>query len=222
MRRPFNLAATLLTVALALGAISFPSAPVLGADATPGVAGPSQAARPSLTPGPERPLALAEQEVFGYLPSWELDDGDPIDLSQVTTLAWFGVEAGPDGHLVQVQQDGMPAPGWDGWLGDGFGALAREAQSVGVRVVLVVERFAWTEEDAADTVALLGDPVARAILADEIVAAVAARGADGAHLDVEPLPAAARKGLNDLVRELRAAMNASDPSLQLTVALTPT
>ena len=220
MRRPFDLAATLLAAALVMGAI-LPFAPVRGADATSAAEDPSPAASPTLTPGPDRPPALAAHEVFGYLPSWELDDGDPIDLSQVTTLAWFGVEAGPDGHLVRVQEDGAPSLGWDAWMGEDVGALAREAQAAGARVVLVVERFSWTDEDTAETVALLGDPAARAVLVEEIVAAVAARGADGAQLDVEPLPPAVRDGLSALVRELRAAMNASDPALQLTVALTP-
>jgi spore germination protein YaaH len=183
---------------------------------SPSVAPPA----PSLTPGPDREPALAPTEVFGYLPSWELDDGDPIDLGQLTTLAWFGVEAGPDGHIVRVR-DGVPSQGWQGWTGEVFGALAGEAQAAGARVVLAVERFAWTAEDEAATIALLSDPGARATLVADVIAAVRERGADGAHLDVEPLPSVVRDDLTALVRELRAAMNAVDPALQLTVAVTP-
>ena len=42
---------------------------------------------------------LERQEVFGFLPYWELHNADGIDLATVTTLAWFGLEAGRDGRL---------------------------------------------------------------------------------------------------------------------------
>ena len=44
--------------------------------------------------------ALAAQEVFGFLPYWELSNADSIDLATLTTVAWFGLEAGRDGQLI--------------------------------------------------------------------------------------------------------------------------
>ncbi len=86
---------------------------------------------------------LEEREVFGFLPYWELGRADGVDLDTLTTLAWFGVEASSDGHLVR-DVDSEPTAGWAGWTSDEFAALRTRAQTKGVRVVLVVERFSWT------------------------------------------------------------------------------
>lgn len=168
-----------------------------------------------------RARALAPTEVFGYLPSWELADADAIDLERLTTLAWFGLEAHPDGHLIRTTEGGAPTPGWSGWTGQAFSDLLARAHRVDVRVVLTVERFAWDRAGARRTIALLEDPEARSALVADIVATITDREVDGVSLDFEPLPRAVRTQFTALVRELRAAMNAVDRRLQLTVALTP-
>ena len=67
------------------------------------------------------------------------------------------------------------------------------------------------------TIELLKDARARAALVRDIMATITERGADGVNLDFEPLPRVVRKQFTALVRELRAAMNAVDPTLQLTL-----
>jgi len=172
-------------------------------------------------PAPLRDRALAEQEVFGFLPYWEMGDADNIDLDALTTLAWFGVEAGADGWLVRKTEEGKATPGWAGWTGEAFAELRGRAQEAGVRVVLVVERFSWDAPGEETTVALLTDPAARAVLVRDIVASVTVRGADGVNLDFEPLPEEVRGEFTDLVRELRVGLDAVDPTLQLTFDLPP-
>ena len=173
------------------------------------------------TTATSRERALAEQEVFGFLPHWEMGDADGIDLDALTTLAWFGVEAGADGRLVRSTDEGGATPGWAGWTGEAFAALKERAQAAGVRVVLTVERFSWDQAGKRTTTALLKDPEARAALVRDIVASVTVRGADGVNLDFEPLPTAVRREFTDLVRELRAGLDAVDPTLQLTFDLPP-
>ena len=163
---------------------------------------------------------LAEQEVFGFLPYWEVGRADEPDLDVLTTLAWFGVEAGRDGRLVR-EVDGQATPGWAGWTSDEFTVLRARAQAEGVRVVLVVERFSWTTAGKRTTKKLLRDADARATLAGAVVEAVTEAGADGVNLDFEPLPQSVRGDFVRLVRELRRALDAADPSLQLTFDLTP-
>lgn len=162
----------------------------------------------------------ADREVFGFLPHWELSRADSIDLETLTTLAWFGVEAGSDGRLVR-EIDGSPTPGWAGWTSDAFGALQARAQDAGVRVVLTVERFAWDVAGRQATKRLLSDPLRRDRLVDEIVAAVAEAGVDGVNLDFEPMPPSARDHFVRLVRALRRGLDTLDPGLQLTFDLTP-
>lgn len=169
---------------------------------------------------PPRPT-LAQTEVFGFLPYWELPRASSIDLDTLTTLAYFGVEAGRDGRLLREGVDGEPTRGWAGWTSDEFAAVRDRAQAAGVRVVLTVERFAWTTAGKRATKRLLSDADARATLAVEIAEAVTAAGADGVNLDFEPLPKKVRGAYVRLVRKVRRALDAVDPSLQLTFDLTP-
>ena len=83
-----------LSIALVLGGLS---------------AGVPTLAQTDLEPGP---VPLAEQEVFGFLPYWELARAASIDFGVLTTLAWFGVEASRDGQLIRGDADGEPTRGW--------------------------------------------------------------------------------------------------------------
>jgi spore germination protein YaaH len=199
-------------------AASAGASPAPGASASP-TPRPTVAA-PSLTPGPPRQRALAATEVFGFLPSWELDAAGTIDLDQVTTLAWFGLEAGARGTLIR-EVDGVATPGWAGWTSATWTALRDRAQAAGVRVVLTVQRFSWTDGQRRRTIRLLSDPGARIRLVADIMAVITEAGVDGVNLDVEPLPREVSADFTQLVRELRAAMNAVDPSLQLTFDVMP-
>ncbi len=176
---------------------------------------------PSATAAEPVPASLAEREVFGFLPYWELARAPSIDMSTLTTLAWFGVEAGRDGRLIREDADGAPTPGWAGWTSAELAAIREQARASGVRVVLTVERFSWTAAGKRATKRLLSDPEARRTLTGEIVEALAEADADGVNLDVEPLPRTVRAEFVRLVREVRRALDAVDPTLQLTFDLTP-
>jgi len=214
-------------LALALLLVMATGSTVLGqADArdqaAPAASPSTQPVEPSAAPSSAMPrTALAEREVFGFLPYWELSRASSIDFDVLTTLAWFGVEAGPDGRLIREDADGEPTPGWAGWTSDEFAAIRAQARSAGVRVVLTVERFSWTTAGKRATKRLLDDPEARKTLAGEIAEAVAEAGAGGVNLDFEPLPKAVRGEYVRLVRAVRRTLDTVDPSLQLTFDLTP-
>lgn len=210
------LAALGLALALALAVVGPALAAVGQAPVSPT---PSPSSRPAQTSDLPRERALAEREVFGFLPHWELSDAGSIDLAALTTLAWFGLEAGSDGRLVRETEGGGPTPGWAGWTGETFGELMDRAQAADVRVVLTAERFAWDAPGVEATTALLLDPTSRAVLVSDIVDTVTERGADGVNLDFEPLPTAVRGAFTRLVRELRTGLDAADPTLQLTFDL---
>lgn len=166
-----------------------------------------------------RQRPLADQEVYGFLPYWELDTAAAsIDLKRLTTLAWFGVEASARGELVRSIVAGH-VTGWSGWIDPGFRTLMADAQAAGVRVVLTVERFSWSNADAKKTRKLLRSPDARAALVADITAELASSGADGVNLDFEPLPSEVRDQFSCFARELRTAFEASRPGLQITFDL---
>ena len=56
------------------------------------------------------------REVFGFLPYWELTDASTrLDYSVLSTIAYFGVGADKDGHLIKKRGDGSRDVGWAGW-----------------------------------------------------------------------------------------------------------
>ncbi len=185
---------------------------------------PSGTATPTPLPtpaGPPRVRALADREVFGFLPYWKL--GQPntnLDLRQLTTIAYFGVEAHQDGHLIRLSKAGAVPPGWVGFESQPFADMLAAAHAAHVRVVLTVQRFAWTGGQSRRTVKLLKKPTARSSLVRDIVGVVKDRGIDGINLDWEPVPAAARDDFTTVVRELRAGLDGAHEGLQLTFDLT--
>jgi spore germination protein YaaH len=211
------LAAVLL--ALLLGA----SAVLAQSPSVPPPVGGSAPVAPlaSVVPGAPRVRALADKEVFGFLPYWNLGEAaQSVDLDKLTTLAWFGVEAGPKGRLIRKTSAGAVPNGYRGWTDPTWKALMAKAQAKGVRVVLTVERMSWDPGSRARTVKLLQSPKARTRLAKDIAAELQATGADGVNLDFEPMPAEVRDDFTLFVRELRSVLDATRPGMQITFDIT--
>jgi len=157
------------------------------------------------------------REVLGFLPYWTLDSGSlRLDYTTLSTIAYFAVGAGPDGHLETRDPDGSPSVGWAGWTSRAMTAVIDAAHRHGTRVVLTVERFAWTSGQNADTITLLSSPTLRARLAAEIATAVHDRGVDGVNLDFEPIPPGQAANYTALVRQLRADLDARRAGYELT------
>ncbi|HEY8198292.1 MAG TPA: glycosyl hydrolase family 18 protein, partial [Candidatus Limnocylindrales bacterium] len=157
------------------------------------------------------------REVFGFLPYWELTDASTrLDYSVLSTIAYFGVGADRDGHLIRKRADGTKDVGWAGWTSSALTRVINDAHAKRTRVVLTVQRFAWTSSQIAATKALLGTSDARKMLAGEITKAVADRGADGVNLDFEPIPSGYGDEYVTFVRLLRKALDARSRGYQLT------
>ncbi len=211
----------LLRVALiATTAVALVGGPVLAQSPSSSIPPPVGSSAPA-PPSTPRVRALADREVFGFLPYWQLSDAaQTVDLDRLTTLAWFGIEAGPSGRLIRKTSTGGIPNGYRGWTDPAWETLMRAAQGKGVRVVMTVERFSWDAGAARRTVKLLSNPKARTRLANEIATELVATGADGVNLDFEPMPAAVRDDFTLLVRELRGALDLARPGLQLTFDIT--
>ena len=69
---------------------------------------------------------------------------EPSDMAQLTTIAYFGVEAHQDGHLIRVGKSGAVPPGWAASRAAPSRTCSPTAHAAHVRVVLTVQRFAWT------------------------------------------------------------------------------
>ncbi len=210
-----------------------PEATAPGATAGGSAAGPGPIDIPSPAPAiaavpasfevttqrpPDPPAATdLRRQVFGFLPYWELSDGSTrLDYQLLSTIAYFGVGADADGDLIKRNGNGSISTGWSGWTSARLTSIIRAAHQRHTRVVLTVQSFAWTTNQAANQSALLGSAAARLRLARQIAAAVRDRGADGVNLDFEPLVSGRSDEFTALVRTIRAELNKVARGYQLT------
>lgn len=190
------------------------------ATAAGGSPSPSDSSSPSAsptvtpTPSPATPPGprLGSPEIFGYLPNWSLDAN--IDYGAITTIAYFGLAAGADGHLVSNTIE------YSRWMSTKVTNAIAAAHAAGDRFVLTVERMAWSDGGVTTTEQLLSSPEARATLVSDIVNEITARGVDGVSLDFEPILSSQRDNFAAFVRELRLGLDAANPAYQLTFATT--
>jgi spore germination protein YaaH len=202
---------------------AWPSVPASSPAASgDGAASPSPAVPASV---PSLPAAIAARfgflakgmshEVMAFVTSGELKHVEGLDLTAISTLAYFSIEATATGHL-QKTSGGKPSFKWTAWTGRRMSDLIAAAHASGTRVVLSVSRFAWSPSQTEAARSLLERPAHRAQLIRELVAEVEMRGIDGVNLDFEPIPRGQRANFTALVRGLRAALDASRPGYQLT------
>jgi spore germination protein YaaH len=158
------------------------------------------------------------REVLGYLPYWMLDADElaTLDLSLVSTIAYFSVGAQANGTLAKGTAT-TPSTGWAGWTSSAMTGVINQAHTRGVKVVLTVTMMSWSGNATAMTT-LLTSAANRSKLASEIAAAVKSRNADGLNLDFEPVPASLRSQYTQFVREMKAKLVASGARSYLSVA----
>lgn len=216
---PFVLSAC-ITVDNDLAATPTPDAAASAAAAGSPTPGPAVTPTPLPTPDPTpRPV---DAEVLGFVPYWLLEDAaQTLDPSLLTIAAFHSVEASQDGRLVSKKGNGDVPGGWAALRSDAFVALKDELQAAGVKVVPVVQRTAWTDGTRQRAVTLLSKKKNRTALVERIVEFVQARGFDGVNLDFEPIPARVSEQYVTFVRELRAALDAVDPELHLSIDVVP-
>ena len=150
---------------------------------------------------------LQSHEVFGYAPYWTLPQSSGFDVQDLTTLAYFSVDADADGSLDQS------GPGWNGYQSQDLVNLVTRSHAAGDRVVLTVTCF-----DQATLDAITSSPTAPATLSAALIAAVRAKNLDGVNFDFEGEGSADQAGLTDLVTKVSAALHATDPHWQVSMA----
>ena len=151
--------------------------------------------------------------MVGFLPYWELgDDDNMLAWDTLTEVAFFGVEAGPDGRLVRS------GPGWTGWTSPALSSLRDTAHAKGVRLTLTVTRMAWNASGQTTTKALLGSSTAIARLAGEMRASRGGGpgGCRRGRRRRQTFPTGSEASFVSLVRAVEAALDATRPGLVLT------
>jgi hypothetical protein len=82
------------------------------------------------TPDPDPPTLassapLASHEIFGYAPYWTLPESSGFDVQELTTLAYFSVDANPDGTLDES------GSGWNGYESQDLVNLVTRSHAAG-------------------------------------------------------------------------------------------
>ncbi|HEX2194086.1 MAG TPA: glycosyl hydrolase family 18 protein [Candidatus Limnocylindria bacterium] len=160
------------------------------------------------------------KEVFGFLPYWMLTDAalDEMKYSLLSTVAYFSVNVNAQGYLVKGTAS-QPSSGWAGWTSSRMTEVLERAHAKGVKVVITVTMMAWDSASAARQEALLTSSSARSRLINQIVNAIALRGADGVNLDFEPLAVSLRDEYVSFVKQLKARLVAAGVGDYLTVCV---
>ena len=199
LRRPRRLIQPALALVLALATI-LPAG--LAGDGT--VARAATVIRPRITG-----IAPLSKEVYGYLPYWRIDATtvDRIQYGLVSTIAIFGIGIKADGSLDTTQ------PGYIDYVGDDVAAITNAAHDKGVRVVPTFQLF--DSGSLTKMRAFLASPTAQATFIGQALDLMAARQADGANLDFEPMLNEDAASYLAFVARLRTAMLARFPTAQL-------
>ena len=180
-------------------------------------ADPASVVTASDAPPIPQATASLRREVFGFLPYWELSaSSTTLNYDLLSTIAYFGVGVENDGDLLKRNADGTITTGWGGWTSSKLTSVINAAHTKGTRVVLTLQKFAWSSSQASAQAALLGNATARANLARQAAAAVRDRGADGINLDFEPIASGYADEFTLLVRQVRAELDAIQTGYQLT------
>ncbi len=158
-----------------------------------------------------------DRQVYGFFGSGDREYMlETADYDVLTTVAYFALVANADGTLQRLRPNGSPTSEYRAWTSDWMTEVIDTAHAHGTDVVLTVSRFGWSAGPRAVTVALLSDAAARQRLANQAADEVVARGVDGVNLDLEPMISDLKPEFVDLLRRMRAALDAHDPGLVLT------
>jgi spore germination protein YaaH len=149
-------------------------------------------------------------EVFAFVTTGQVADAvRTLDFAATSTVVFFSLQAGANGGI----QNGSTLRAWDAAATD---RLIAKAHASGTKVVFAISRFSWSPTQTENSVKLLGSATARARFATEVAAEVVRRGVDGVNIDFEPIPRGQQAHFTDLVRRVRAALDARGAGYQLT------
>lgn len=85
-----------------------------------------------------RILGIKKPIIFGFLPYWLVDKSANDYSPQLTTLSYFGLIIGDNGHVVTKSKPQETEPGWNALQNDSLKAKLQTAQAKNLKISLVV------------------------------------------------------------------------------------
>src|SRR3989304_3534210 len=156
-----------------------------------------------------------KKEILGFFPYWMLDTQDKIILSDLSSIAIFGLEINGKGEIVTVTEDGKVDPGWSMWRDENLDVLIRRAKSQGLKVYLTFKSFTNSNIESLS----LSDDAQKTFIANTSYL-VNSRNLDGVNIDFEYTGQSndnLRDGFLRLVKNLNAELKRQNPKSILTI-----
>lgn len=87
----------------------------------------------------EKKLASAPKQVIGFLPYWLLGKAQTDYSSSITTLTYFGLNVGADGHIIKLTSPTETDPGWYALASGAYDPFLKNAKFHNVTSSLLVD-----------------------------------------------------------------------------------
>lgn len=156
-----------------------------------------------------------KKEILGFFPYWMLDTQDKIILSDLSSIALFGLEVNGNGEIVTVTEDGKVDPGWSMWRDENLDVLIKRAKSQGLKVYLTFKSFTNSNIESLS----LSDDAQKTFIANASYL-VNSRNLDGVNIDFEYTGESndnLRDGFLRLIKNLNAELKRQNPKSVLTI-----
>ncbi len=144
---------------------------------------------------------IPEREVFGYHPYWMNSAYPNYHYSQLSTIAYFGVDLSSSGYIINYHS--WPVTN-----------LINIAHANGVKVVLVAINF-----DTESLETLLSSATNRTRAINNLLQAVKNANADGVNIDFERFPSSQKYNLNTFMSALADSFHKHIPNSSVSIAL---
>lgn len=156
-----------------------------------------------------------KKEVLGFFPYWMIDKQDKIDLSALSSISLFGLEADGKGNIIIQKNDGQIESGWSMWKNPNTNTLIKRAKNQGVNVYLTIKSFDDSNIESLST----SDDAQKAFITN-VLFLVNSKNLDGVNIDFEYLGGFSdtiRDGFTRLITNLKAELKRQIPGSTLSV-----
>ena len=88
---------------------------------------------------PQQPTKAAPKQVIGFLPYWLLDKAQTNYNGDITTLTYFALTVGADGHIVKLANPQQEEPGWHALNAGKLNPFFASAHKNNIKLSLAIE-----------------------------------------------------------------------------------
>lgn len=153
--------------------------------------------------------------ILGFLPYWNLKYASSFRYSQLTDIAFFGLEVDKDGSILKYVDRYHEEPGWTALRSPMLGEVIRKSLVAGVRIHLVLRSF-----DNETIEAILADPQAQHELITQTLQIMKEKRFNGVNIDFEYIgspPDVVRQRFADFIKLFQASCHELSASCKISV-----